>query len=328
MSLGSFFIFHEDSCNMRKGNRNLKQANSRTYHLMLLPAVILVIIFNYGPMAGLVMAFQDFSPRKGFFGSDFVGLENFRYIFSLPNLWQVVGNTLLISVFKILGNIIFPVLIALMLNEVGRSGFRKSVQTIINFPHFLSWVILSGLFIDILSPSEGIVNKALGAVGIEPIYFLGDKSWFPYTMIITDLWKEVGYGSIVYLATLTAIDPTLYEAAQIDGAGRIRQTLSVTMPALMPTILLMFMLSLGSILNAGGTLSASGSSGFEQIYNLYSPQVYETGDILETLVFRLGLENGQYSIATAIGMVKSIIAMALMSFGYWVARKRFNYQIL
>ena len=306
-----------------------KRLKNWSLHLMLLPGVIFLFIFSYLPMFGLIMAFLNFSPRKGFFGSDFVGLANFEYVFRLPRIWNIVYNTLLISILKIIFSIIIPVLVALLLNELISRKFKRTVQTIIYFPHFLSWIILAGLFIDILSPSEGIVNAVIKSFGGNPIYFLGDKNWFPYTMVFTDIWKEFGYGTIVYLAALTSINPVLYEAAEIDGAGRFKQTLSITLPALTPIIMLMGMLSLGGILNAGGTVSTSGSSGFEQIYNLYSPQVYETGDIVETLVFRLGIGGGgQYSVATAIGFVKSVITLVLMTFGYWLAKKTANYEIL
>jgi putative aldouronate transport system permease protein len=304
-----------------------RQRRNIPLHLMLLPGVILVFIFSYGPMFGLVMAFQKFSPRKGFLGSEFVWLDNFAYAFKLPGFWQIIYNTLLISVLKIILGILIPVLVALMLNELLNRHFRRVIQTVIYFPHFLSWIILSGLFIDILSPSEGVVNHIIRLFGGESIFFLGDKNWFPYTMVLTDTWKEFGYGTIVYLAALTSVDPTLYEAAGIDGAGRLKQTFHVSLPAMAPTILLMTMLSFGGILNAGGTVS-SGGSGFEQIYNMYSPQVFQTGDILDTLVFRLGLGNGQFSVATAIGCVKSIISFLMMGGGYWLAKKTANYEIL
>ena len=297
-------------------------------HIMILPGIVFVFIFSYLPMFGLVMAFQNFSPRRSFTGSEFVGLKNFTYAFNLPGFWQVTYNTLLISVLKIIFSIIVPVLVALLLNALISKWFKRTVQTIIYFPYFLSWIILAGLFIDILSPSEGAVNEIIKFFGMNPIYFLGDKAWFPYTMVITDIWKGFGYGTIIYLAALTSINPDLYEAAEMDGAGGFKKTLYITMPALMPVIMLMLMLSLGGILNAGGTISASGSSGFEQIYNLYSPQVYETGDILETLVFRLGLGGGQYSVASAVGLVKSVFTLILMSLGYWLAKKTANYEIL
>lgn len=327
-------INHADFGGMKMKNR-YKEIRTKGFkrselplHLMLLPGVILTLIFSYGPMFGLVMAFQNFSPKKGLFRSEFAGLKNFEYVFNIPEFWQIIQNTLYISVLKILLGIIVPVIIALLLNEVVSKKFKKTVQTVIYFPHFLSWIILGGLLIDILSPSEGMVNHFIKMLGGNPIFFLGDKNWFPLTMVISDVWKEFGYGTIIYMAALTSIDPTLYEAASIDGAGKFKQMLNITLPALWPTILLTLMLSLGGILNAGGTSSAAGSSGFEQIYNLYSPQVYETGDIIETLVFRLGLGNGQYSVATAIGLIKSIISFALMSFGYWIAKKKANYEII
>ncbi|NLV59307.1 MAG: sugar ABC transporter permease [Clostridiales bacterium] len=305
-----------------------KQKRNLPLHLMIIPGALVILIFSYGPMMGLVMVFQKFSAGKGFFRSPFVGLENFRYVFSYPGIWQVLSNTLLISSLKIIGSIVFPVLVALLLNELSGRRFKRVVQTAIYFPHFLSWIILGGLMIDILSPSEGLINGIIGAVGGTPVYFLGDKNWFPYTMVITELWKEVGYGTIVYMAALTAIDPTLYEAAAIDGAGHWKQMRHVTLPSLMPTILLMAMLSLGAILNAGGTLSAAGSSGFEQIFNLYSPQVYETGDVLDTLVFRLGLGGTKYSVAATIGFLKSIVSGTMMVLGYWIAKKVAHYEII
>ena len=194
---------------------------------------------------------------------------------------------------------------------------KRTVQTLIYLPHFLSWVILAGVFIDLLSPTEGIVNRFLGVFGLEPIYFLGDESWFPYTMVLTDVWKEFGFGTIIYLAALTGIDPTLYEAAVVDGAGRFRQTLHITLPGILPTIVLMTVLALGNVLNAG----------FDQIYNLLSPQVYSTGDIIDTMVYRLGLQQVQYSTATAVGLFKSVISFALISVSYLLAYKFADYQI-
>ena len=305
-----------------------KQKRNLPLHFMILPGALVILIFSYGPMMGLVMVFQKFSVGKGFFRSPFVGLENFRYVLQYPGIWQVLYNTLLISTLKIIGGIALPVLVALLLNELSGRRFKRVVQTTLYFPHFLSWIILGGLMIDILSPSGGLVNRLVQAMGGAPVYFLGDKIWFPYTMVMTELWKEFGYGTIVYMAALTAIDPTLYEAAAIDGAGYWKRMRHVTLPSLMPTILLMAMLSLGAILNAGGTLSAAGSSGFEQIFNLYSPQVYETGDVLDTLVFRLGLGGTKYSVAATIGFLKSIVSGTLMALGYWIAKKAANYEII
>ncbi len=287
------------------------------FYLMLLPGVIVVFIYQYIPLGGLVMAFQDFDPSLGIFGSPWAGLANFDYIFSMPDTPNIIFNTFFIAILKIIGGLVVPILVALMLNEVAIAPVKRTVQTLIYLPHFLSWVILAGVFIDLLSPTEGIVNRLLGVFGIEPIYFLGDANWFPYTMVLTDVWKEFGFGTIIYLAALTGIDPTLYEAAVVDGAGRFKQTLHITLPSILPTIVLMTVLALGNVLNAG----------FDQIYNLLSPQVYATGDIIDTMVYRLGLQQVQYSIATAVGLFKSVISFALISTSYLLAYKFADYQI-
>jgi len=195
--------------------------------------------------------------------------------------------------------------------------FKRTVQTIIYFPHFLSGVILGGIFIYILSPSNGIVNEILGFFGADPIFFLGDEDWFPFTLVATDVWKNFGYGTIVYLAALTNIDPHLYEAAVVDGANRWKQTWHVTLPGMLPIIMLMTVLSLGNVLNAG----------FEQVYNLYSPMVYSTGDIIDTLVYRLGLIDAQYGVATAVGLFKSAISFVLIVLANFLANRYAGYRV-
>lgn len=236
---------------------------------------------------------------------------------SLPNTWEVVWNTIFIATMKIVAGLVAPIVTALLLNEVGKTLFKRGIQTAIYLPHFLSWVIIGGILIDILSPSTGIVNSFLGIFGVDPIYFLGSNSWFPYVMVISDTWKEFGFATIVYLAALTSIDPALYEAAAVDGAGRLRQTWHVTLPGILPIIILLGTLSLGSILNAG----------FEQIFILYSPQVYESGDIIDTLVYRMGLVQFQYGPAAAIGMLKSLVSFVLISLAYFLAYRLAKYRI-
>ncbi|OMF37676.1 protein lplB [Paenibacillus sp. FSL H8-0548] len=286
-------------------------------YAMLIPAVILVIIYSYIPLAGGVIAFQDFKPSKGWFGSEWVGLNQFRYVFELPDIWKVVRNTIWISLLKMLANLVVPIVFALLLNEIGKSFMKRSLQTLIYLPHFLSWVILGGILIDILSPSEGIVNHFIQWLGFKPIFFLGNNSWFPSVLVLSDTWKEFGFGTIIYLAALTGINPALYEAAVIDGASRFKQMLHVTLPGMIPIIVLMATLSLGNVLNAG----------FDQVFNLYNPQVYESGDVLDTLVYRMGLEDAQYSVATAIGLIKSIVSFIFISVSYWLAYRLANYRI-
>ena len=287
------------------------------FHLMLLPAVILTGVFSYGPMLGIIMAFQKFSPKRGIFGSKFIGFENFKYLMNIPDIDKVVFNTFFIAGMKLVLGVIIPMLVAILLNEIRISPIKKLIQTMVYFPHFLSWVILSGIFIDILSPSTGIVNEFIKTLGFEPVFFLGNPKVFPYTMAITETWKEFGFGTIVYLATISGIDPTLYEAARADGAGRLQQTVHITISALLPMAALMLILNLGGVLNLS----------FEQIYNLYSPQVYSTGDILDTLVYRLGMVDAQYGVATAVGLFKSVVSLILVSFSYWLAGKARGYNV-
>lgn len=286
-------------------------------HILLIPGVIAVFIFNYIPMFGIVMAFQKFVPAKGFLGSEWIGLDNFRYIFNMPNIWNVMRNTIFIAVMKIIANLIVPIIFALLLNEVRKNSFKRTIQTIIYFPHFLSWVILGGILIDVLSPTSGIANEFLRLFGIKPIYFLGDADWFPFTLVITNTWKEFGYSTIVYLAALTSIDPTLYEAAVVDGAGRLKQTWHITLPGILPIVTLMTVLSLGNVLNAG----------FDQVFNLYSPSVYSTGDIIDTLVYRIGMVEAQFSVSAAVGLFKSVISFILVVISNKLANKYAGYRV-
>ena len=284
-------------------------------HIMLIPAVILVFIFSYIPLYGLIIAFQKYNPAMNF-NSPWVGFDNFKYLFGQANFVKTIWNTFYIAVFKIIGNIIVPVTFSLLLNEVRNKYAKRTFQTIVYVPNFLSWVIMAGILLDILSP-EGIVNSFLGLFGSSPISFLGDPKLFPWTVIITDIWKTFGFGTVIYLAALTSIDPGMYEAALVDGAKRWNQTRYITIPMLLPTIILMSVLSLGNVLNAG----------FDQIFNLYSPITYETGDIIDTYVYRLGIEKAQYSLGAAVGMFKSLISGTLMVTSYILADKLAGYRI-
>lgn len=284
-------------------------------HIMLVPGMIVTFIFCYIPLYGIIIAFEDYNPLLRF-ASPWVGLKHFEYVFSLPGFTNTIWNTLYIAIFKIIGGIVVPVTFALLLNEVTHTRFKRGLQTLIYLPNFLSWVIVAGLLTDILS-GDGIINTVLLGMGLEPIFFLGDKVWFPIIMILSDIWKSFGFGTVVYLAALTGIDPTLYEAARVDGAKRWKQTRYITLPGITPIIILMSVLSLGNILNAG----------FDQIYNLYSPLVYETGDIIDTFVYRLGIEQAQYSPAAAVGIFKSGISFILIVLAHFLADKLADYRI-
>ena len=278
---------------------------------MMLPASLILLIFSYLPMGGLVMAFQDYNIGKGILHSEFTGLQNFKYLFLLPDTKQVVFNTLFISIMKIVLLIIVPLIFALLLNELSKAWFKKMVQTITYLPYLISWVVLSGIFLDFFSPTDGVVNQLLAGMGFSPIYFFGDAKLFPYMMAITDLWKNIGFNTIILLAALTGIDPGLYEAAIVDGAGRWKQTLHVTLPGVATMVVLLAVLGMGNILNAG----------FDQIFNLYSPVVYSTGDVIDTSVYRMGLVQMQYSLATAMGLFKSVVSIIMILITNALAKK-------
>jgi putative aldouronate transport system permease protein len=294
----------------RKFNKTLP------FHLMLAAPVLFLLIFSYLPMGGIIMAFQNYNPGLGFLRSRWVGFGNFEYIFKLPNFLPVIRNTMYIAFLKIVLNIVVPVSFALLLNEVKNRWFKKAIQTITYLPYFLSWVILGGILRDFLAPG-GPVNNIITSLGGHSVYFLGNVRAFPVTMAITDTWKNFGFSAIVYLAALTGIDPNLYEAAAVDGAGRWKQTIYITLPGIMPIISLMTILSIGNILNAG----------FDQIFNLYSPIVYSTGDVIDTLVYRIGIIDARYSISTAIGLFKSAVSFVLIAGSYKLADKYAGYRV-
>lgn len=286
------------------------------YHLMLFPGIVLLIIFHVIPMFGIVIAFQDFRIGRGILGSEWIGLENFKYLFEIRDSGTIFFNTVFISLCKIVAHLIVPLVFAVLLNEVRLLGLKRWVQTIVYLPHFLSWVILAGVMIDLFS-LNGMINQTLKAAGLEPIMFLASNRWFPAIIIGSDIWKEFGFAAIVYLAALAGINPALYEAAEIDGAGRIQQILYITLPSLMTTTVLLATLSIGNILNAG----------FDQIFNLYNPVVYESGDIIDTYVYRVGLVQAQYGFATAVGLLKSVIGLILIVLSYRIAYKYAGYRI-
>ncbi len=286
------------------------------YYAMLVPGIILTFIFSYIPLYGIIIAFEKYNVGMGF-SSPWVGLENFRYLFSQPTFTRTIWNTLFIAVWKLALGVIVPVTVAVLLNEMISDRLKRIYQTLIYIPNFLSWVIMAGVLMDILG-SDGAINGILNALGLESVNFLGNAKVFPWTMIFSDVWKGFGYGTVVYLAALTGIDVSLYESAKLDGATRWQQIKSITIPLLMPTIILMTVLSLGNVLNAG----------FDQIYNLYSPAVWETGDVIDTYVYRLGIQQAQYSVGAAVGLFKSVVSAILVVTSYVLADKLAGYRIL
>ena len=285
-------------------------------HLMILPGLLFILIFKYMPLGGITIAFKEFLPGKGIWGSPWVGLENFEYMLALPDTKRVMWNTLFIAAAKILINFPVPIIISILLNEVKNHRFKRSVQTIIYLPYFISWVILAGIIQDLFA-KEGLINQFLGIFGAEPVFFLGNKYAFLGVLIGTDVWKNFGYNTVVYLAAITGIDETLYEAAKIDGANRFQQIWNVTLPGIAPIVVLMMILNLGNVLNAG----------FEQIFNLYNPLVYETADIIDTFVYRISLVEANYSLGTAVGLLKSVVSFILIVTSYKIANKYSDYTV-
>lgn len=264
----------------KKSTGKLKNRRFMTYNLMVSFGMLWLVMFNIVPMFGVIMAFEDFNPGLGFFGSKFVGLGNFEYLFSMSDSWRVIRNTLIISISKMVLNVIVPLMFALLLNEIRSRRYKKLVQTIVYLPHFLSWVILASIVLNIFGYT-GVVNAFFGLFGAKPVIWFSEPSYFRQLVVGTDVWKEFGFNAVIYLAALTGINPELYEAAAIDGGGKLQQTWHITLPGITGTIILLSVLGLGNVLNAG----------FDQVFNLYNPMVYSTGDVLDTWVYRMGLVN-------------------------------------
>ncbi|CAI6087045.1 ABC transporter permease [Cohnella sp. JJ-181] len=290
--------------------------NALHYHVMILPSLAALILFSIVPIFGAVIAFEEFQPVRGIFGSPWVGLDHFKYMMLLPDSKQIFFNTVFLAVLKIIANLIVPLAFALLMNELRMKFVKKWVQTIVYLPHFLSWVLLATIFFDIFS-LDGIINRFFGLFGAEPILFFASNAWFPAIIVTTDVWKEFGFAAIIYLAAFAGINPALYEAAGIDGASRFRQLLHVTLPGVRTTVILLATLALGNVMNAN----------FDQIFNMYNPLVYQSADIIDTYVYRTGLLSLQYSLATAVGLLKSVISFLLIIVSYALASRYANYRI-
>nr|WP_039839643.1 ABC transporter permease subunit [Paenibacillus sonchi] len=284
---------------------------NRDYYMLLIPGLLFLLLFKYTPLYGVLIAFQDFNIFDGIRGSEWVGLEQFHKLVQSEEFGQVFMNTLLISVYKIVLLFPVPIVIALVLNEVRLMFFKRTIQTIIYLPHFLSWVIISGLFVTILSTSGGLVNNIIQWFGGEPVSFFVSNQYFRSLVVFTAGWKEVGWNAIVFIAAIAGIDQEQYEAASIDGAGRIRRMLYISLPGILPTVVLMFILRLGSVLDAGT----------EQILTMYNPVVYETADVIGTFVYRIGLGKMDYSFSTAVGLFNSVVGFILIVSGNYISRK-------
>jgi len=288
------------------------------YHLLILPGFLIIFVYTILPFFGNVIAFQDFKPIKGFFRSAWVGLENFRYMFRLKDTGRIFMNSLAIASGKLILSLVISIAFSILLFEGRGLRTKRMVQTICFLPHFLSWVILANIFKNIFGDT-GLINTALTQLGLaeDAVNFLGSNRVFPQLLIGTDVWKEFGYGAIIFIAALSGINPELYEAADIDGASRMQKIWHITLPGIVVTIVLVATLNLANILNAG----------FDQVYNLYTPVVYESGDIIDTYVYRMSFVNAQFSVATAFGLLKSVLSFVLIASSYWMAKKFAGYRL-
>jgi len=291
-----------------------QMSNFRKYkalYLITIPGILYFIVFKYLPLMGSVMAFQNYNIFKGFTGSPWVGLDQFKRMFTYTEFLRILENTVLIGLYDIIFAFPVPIILALLLNELRKVLYKRILQTVVYLPHFLSWVIIGGIMIGILSPTTGIVNQVLNFFGFQSVYFLGEDSYIRSILVGTGIWKDSGWGTIVYLAALASVNPELYEAARMDGANRWRQTLSITIPAILPTVTIMFLLHIGNFLDFG----------FERVFVFVNSLNEQKGDILDTYIYRVGLIDQQYSYTTAIGLFKSVVGLMLIMIGNALSRK-------
>jgi putative aldouronate transport system permease protein len=265
-------------------------------------------------MYGITMAFKDFRFLAGIMKSPWAGFKHFETMFTGIYFWPAFRNTLIISTYKIIFSFPAPILLAILLNEVKHMAFKKTVQTITYLPHFISWVVLSGIVIEVLSPNRGIVNYIITLFGGKPIFFIGESAWFRPVLVISSIWKSIGFQSIIYLAAISGIDPELYDVAAIDGSGRIRKILSITIPSIFPVICIMLIFAIGGIIN----------DDFDQVFNLLNGRVMGVGEVISTYTYRIGLERMEYSYSTAVGLFKNVISLVLIVVSNFASRKLFD----
>jgi putative aldouronate transport system permease protein len=289
----------------------------RNLMILMLPGMLYYAIFHYGPMYGAIIAFKDYQLLEGVFASPWVGLDNFTRLFDNDSFLEAFRNTLLISLYKLIFGFPAPIVFALLLNEIRLVLFKQLVQTITYMPHFVSWVILAGMMIPFLSPSIGPVNAVLKYAGLDPIYFLADTHWFRTVLVVSDTWKDLGWGSIIYFASLAGINRELYESADVDGANRFKKMWHITLPGIFPAIVIMFIFAVGKLIQ----------DDFDQVFNLYNPAVYEVGDVVSTYVYRVGLVGLDYSLAAAVGLFKNVIALFMVAGANWLTKRFSEYSL-
>ena len=296
----------------RRVDSGIKYFKKMKYlYLLLIPAVAYYVIFKYIPMYGVIIAFKNFNFAKGIFGSEWIGFENFKYLFGLDNFYIVFINSILLSFIRLLWGFPIPIILALLLNEMGKLRYKKVLQTLVYLPHFISWVVMGGIIISFLSPTWGVINYMIKALGGDPVFFMGRPEYFRKIIVISDIWKGAGWGTIIYLAAITGINPELYEAAIVDGANKFHRLWYITLPCIRTTIVLCLILRLGTIMN----------NGFEQIFILQNSQNLSVSEVFETWTYKLGLINGRFSFATTVGLFTSVISLIFLIAADRIAKK-------
>ena len=297
---------------MKKKYSTWKQYKKCKYlFLMFIPVILYFVIFCYVPMYGVIISFQDYYPRLGITGSEWVGFKHFEKLFTGRYFFPVLRNTLIISIGKLLFGILAPIILCLLLNEVRSLKLKKVVQTISYLPHFISWVVLASIVQTILSPSSGVVNYIIQLLGGEPIFFMGSSDWFRKVIVGSSIWRDTGWQTVVFMAAILSIDPQLYEAADLDGAGRFQKMIYVTLPCIAPTIIIMFIMATGNVIQ----------DDFDQIYNMLNAKVMDVGDVIGTYTYRMGIEKMNFSYATAVGLFKNVVSLILVTFTNAFSRK-------
>ena len=301
---------------LRRQTRSRILRMKELYLLFLIPLALLAI-FKYVPMVGVMVAFKDYSARAGILGSPWNDFEHFKFFFSTPQFPELLLNTFRISLLKFVFGFPAPIAFALILNELTNRRYKRAVQSISYLPHFLSWVVLGAIFKVLFSVERGPINAVIQALGVEPIYFLAEPDWFLFSVVITHIWKSIGWGSIIFLASITSIDPGLYDAADVDGANRLQKVRHVTLPSMIPVITIMLILTVQNLNQAG----------FDQIYNLYNPLVFSVADIFETYVYRVGLVDRQYDFGAAVGLFQNLVAVMFVLIANTLARRYSDYAL-
>jgi putative aldouronate transport system permease protein len=295
----------------RRGPFKREMVRHYDLYLLLIPGFLFFLIFSYVPMFGLLVAFKDYNIFKGVFASDWIGLGHFKEMLQLPDFYKIVRNTLMLNIFGLVVGFPAPIILAIMLNEIRSKYFKRISQSLLYLPHFMSWIILGGILYNILSPSYGVINAILRSMGLEEIHFMANSAWWVTVYTLSSVWAGAGWGTIIYLAAMTAIDPHLYEAAVIDGAGRWKKIIHITLPGIMPTVVILLILNVGHMV----------SIGFEHPFALMNPTVMNVAEVISTYVYTLGIKNGQFGLTTAVGMVQSVVNLILILGANYAARK-------